>query len=102
MILLDQMIRTRRLYEFVSEMVRMHNEEMEDTSLWETWLHKVFDKGFAEFKKSLGEATETAAPTKEETESIVKESYDLLAGFVPDEGLVNSCDGVSASRNDSG
>lgn len=84
------------------ELVQLHNEEMEDKTLWEIWLHRIFDKTFAEFKKSLGEATETAAPTQEEIKSIAMDSMNILAGFVPDEGLVNSCDGVSAAGNDSG
>lgn len=100
MILLDQMIRTRRLFEFVNELVHMHNEEKEDQEIWEVWLHRIFDKNLAEFKASLTEYN-TAAPTQEEQESIVQDSYDILAGFVPDEGLVNSCDGVSAAGNDS-
>lgn len=84
------------------ELVQLHNEEMEDKTLWEIWLHRIFDKTFADFKASLGMENETAAPTQEEITSTVQESFNLLAGFVPDEGLVKSCDGVSASRNDSG
>ena len=102
MALLNQMIKTRRLEEFVMELVQLHNEEMEDKTLWEIWLHRIFDKTFADFKASLGMENETAAPTQEETESIVQESYDLLAGFVPDEGLVNSYGTVQAAGDDSG
>ena len=101
MALLDQMIRTRRLEEFVIELVQMHNEEMEDQAHWEIWLHKCFDKSFADFKEALGIGNETAAPTQEETESIVRDSYDLLNSFVPDEGLVNRDGTVQTAGNDS-
>ncbi len=99
--LVNQMIRTRRLEEFVKQLVEYHNEEMEDKSLWEIWLHKVFDKSFAEFRQAVTGET-TAAPTQEETKSIVKDSYDILNGFVPDEGLVNRNGTVQAAGNDSG
>jgi hypothetical protein len=102
MVLLNQMIKTRRLEEFVLELVNIHNEEMEDKTLWEVWLHRIFDKGFAEFKESLGMGKETAAPTQEEMRSTVQESFDILAGFVPDEGLVMDRDGtVQTAGNDS-
>ena len=101
MVLLNQMIRTRRFEEFVLELVRMHNEEMEDKTLWEIWLHRIFDKGFDEFKKSLGSKKEKAAPTQEEVKSIAMDSRNILAGFVPDEGLVNRNGTVQAAGYDS-
>lgn len=101
MVLLDQMIRTRRFEEFVLELVQMHNEEMEDKTLWDIWLHRIFDKGFDEFKKSLGGRNEKAAPTQEEVKSIAMDSKNILAGFVPDEGLVDRDGTVQAAGNDS-
>lgn len=89
--LVNQMIRTRRLEEFVKQLVEYHNEEMEDKSLWEIWLHRVFDKTFADFRGEITGET-TAAPTQEETKSIVQDSFDILNGFVPDEGLVHGGD----------
>lgn len=92
----------RRFEEFVRELVQMHNEELEDKQLWEIWLHRIFDKGFDEFKKSLGGHNEKAAPTQEEVKSIAMDSRNILAGFVPDEGLVNRSGTVQAAGNDSG
>ena len=76
----------RRLEEFVRELVDIHNEEMEDKTLWDIWLHRIFDMGFDEFRKTVS-GEKQAAPTPEELEGTVKDSYDLLTGFVPDEGL---------------
>ena len=101
MVLLNQMIRTRRLEEFVLELVHIHNEEMEDKTLWDIWLHRIFDKGFDEFKKSLGGRNKKAAPTQEEVKSIAMDSKSILAGFVPDEGLVDRNGTVQAAGNDS-
>ena len=98
--LITQMIRMRRFEEFVTQLVEMNNDEMEDKSLWEVWLHKIFDKTFSEFRSEItGE--NTAAPTQKEMESTVTESFDLLAGFVPDEGLVDRNGTVQTAGYDS-
>lgn len=101
MALLNRMIRMRRLEEFVKELVGIHNEEMEDKTLWDIWLHRIFDRGFDEFKKSIN-GENKAAPTPEEIKSTVMDSKNILAGFVPDEGLVNRSGTVQAVGNDSG
>ena len=107
MLLLDQMIRTGRFEEFVNEFVAINNEEteqqnkeQEDKLLWDIWLHRIFDKSFAEFKNSLNQE-EKAAPTPEELKSIAMDSKTILAGFVPDEGLVNSDGTVQTAGNNS-
>lgn len=43
-LLLDQMILTDRFSAFVSELLRIRNEEKDEQTLWEFFLHKVFDK----------------------------------------------------------
>lgn len=107
MLLLDQMIRTGRFEEFVNEFVAINNEEteqqnkeQEDKLLWDIWLHRIFDKSFAEFKNSLNQE-EKAAPTPEELKSIAMDSKTILAGFVPVEGLVNSNGTVQTAGDDS-
>lgn len=101
MILLEGMIRAGRLEEFVCEFVNIRNEELEEETLWEVWLHRIFDKNFAEWKNSLTNE-QTAAPTQEEVKSIAMDSRNILAGFVPDEGLVNRNGTVQAAGNNSG
>lgn len=101
MALLDQMILTGRLEEFVNELVKIHNEEKEDQSLWEIWLHRIFDKNYAEFKNSISGNKNTAAPTPEDIKSIAMDSRSILAGFVPNEGLVDRDGTVQTAGNDS-
>ncbi len=74
------MIRTGRFEEFVGEVINIHNEETKDKTLWEIWLHRIFDKSFADFKDSL-EPKHEKAPTKEEVASIVDETRNILNGF---------------------
>lgn len=101
MILLDRMIASRRLEEFVDELVTIYNEEKQEDSIWEVWLHRVFDKTFAEFKASLDPNNHKAAPTQEEVKGIVTDSMNTLACFVPQKELVNSGT-VQAAGNNSG
>lgn len=74
------MIGVGRLSEFVNEVIDIHNEENEDKAMWEIWLHRVFDKSYAEFSESI-KGNNTAAPTQEEKANIVAESINMLNGF---------------------
>lgn len=82
MTLVNQMIRTRRLTEFVNELVKIRNEETEDQTVWEFWLHKVFDMGFSEYLEKVKAQKE---PMRETSEDDLKEtvitSVDMLNGF---------------------
>ena len=80
--LVNGMMRTHRLYEFVNKMIELHNEEEKDKTLWDVWVHRVFDKSFPEFMEAL-ECKKEAAPTQEEVRNIVLETKTMLNGFVP-------------------
>jgi len=74
------MIRTGRFEEFVCEVIEIHNEEQKDKTLWEIWLHRIYDKSFADFAQSL-EPKDKKAPTNEEVAGIVRETHNILNGF---------------------
>lgn len=83
MILLEHMIRSGRLWEFVNELVNIRNNEMEDRTMWEFWLHKVFDMTYADFvarAKNNGKQPEKTM-AQEEIEATVMESQKILSGF---------------------
>lgn len=84
MVLLDGMIRTRRLTEFVQETMKIRNEELIDKTRWEFWLHKVFDMSFDDYLSRLGgnKETEEVLPA-EALEATVKDSIGILKGFCP-------------------
>lgn len=75
------MISTGRFKEFVEEFIETHNQEEEDKSIWEFWLHKVYDQSWAEFRESQGLDKKTAAPTHIEIKKTVQASYKMLEGF---------------------
>lgn len=81
-LLLDEMILTGELLEFVTHMVEQVNEEQE----WEFFLHKVFDKSFKEFKDALNESqpVQCTKMSESEIETTVNESRSILMGFIPE------------------
>lgn len=73
------MVKAHRLAEFVDNFVQITNEEEQEKTLWEMWLHKVFDKSYGDFRQAL-ECKNYAAPSKDEVVDIVRESKEMLDG----------------------
>lgn len=81
--LLDQMILCGRFSEFVSEFIKIKNEETEEDSLWEYFLHHPFiEISFEEFKRRLGIGVDEEQ--NHNLEATVRESKNILDGFVPE------------------
>lgn len=78
--LLDGMIASRRLSEFVVQVIELYNEEKKDKMLWDIWLYRVHDKSYSDFVASV-DGTGRAKPTDEETANIITESRGILEGF---------------------
>lgn len=89
MTLAGGMIATGRFCGFVESLLKWHKDEGEEKALWELWLHKVYDKSYSEFKKSLGMKETNAAPQRNEQIKTVQKSYAILNGFCPVEGASN-------------
>lgn len=76
---LDTMLDAGRFFESVIEIIQADNEK----TLWEFYLHKVHDKSFDDFKKSL----EADKPVpKEQVETTVINSKSILDNFIPNGG----------------
>lgn len=81
-LLLDNMIMTGRLSEFVSEIMQIRNAEKDDQTLWEYFLHKVFDKSYADFlREAKNPAHSEAAVSQDNLETTIKDSYNMLNDF---------------------
>ena len=103
--LLNGMLMTGQLYRFVSEIIKSVNEELEEKTLWEFWLHKDWERSWADFRKSLNDKPH-AAPTQRETLDIVKESMGIMASFRPvggggEDGAISDIRGNSVGRDES-
>ncbi len=77
------MIESGRLAEFIIELVGMVNSEKEENSLWEFFLHRVYDKSYYEF---VDEVKRGADQEPVDFQAAVRESYEILSGFVPEQG----------------
>jgi hypothetical protein len=84
MVILDKMIQARRLTEFIREFVKIRNQELEDQTRWEFWLHRVFDMTFKEFLSKTEQAAETEEVLPDEVlQATVLESMGIINGFCP-------------------
>ena len=83
------MLDAGRLQESIADLVKKHNEELQEKQLWEMWLHKDFEgnPSWDQFRKKYMHPEIYNKPAKQETmdsfeaESIVKRSRDLMNSF---------------------
>lgn len=78
-LLFDNLIATGRFLEFILEFIDIRNEE----KIYDYWLHKVFDKGFEEFKKQVMGDNEIADVDNQNVETTINESMNILNNFNP-------------------
>lgn len=76
------MLSTGRFREFISAIVMIRNEEVEDQTLWEYWLHKDFERTFQEFREAMS-AGPSGETSEEDLREIVRQSQEILAGVLP-------------------
>lgn len=78
-LLFDNMITTGRFLEFILELIDIQNDE----KIHDVWIHKVFDKSFDDFKKLVFESKEIADVDNQNVETTIKESFEILNNFNP-------------------
>ena len=83
---MGEMIRTVRFEEFVTEFVKTINEENEETTSWEFFLHKVQEGSYKDFVDEMKNDKENQKMTEETKESIVHNALNILNNFNPIEG----------------
>ena len=102
MVLMEQMILTGRFAEFITAFLDLYNKEQEEKTTWEYWLHRVYDKSYADFVSMVNKPNR-AAPTQEEIKSTIEGSFSILQSFDPLRKGVNGGNGtVQTAGNDSG
>ena len=77
-LLVDQMLMTRQFSEFVAQLFEFDTDER----LWNIFLHKVEGQSFNEWKSTL-EGQQNVEMSKNEIETTVNNSFDILNGFEP-------------------
>lgn len=80
--LLDEYISAGRMFEFIDKLLEIRNQEQENDTLWEFYLHKVFDKSYSEFLKEIEKRTVPDKPI--DVETTINDSFKLLNDFSPE------------------
>ena len=84
MVIIDKMILTGRFTEFVVELLKIKNQEVEEQTRWEFWLHRVFDMSFGEYLRKAESAAETEETVSDEVlQETVLDSMGIINGFCP-------------------
>lgn len=76
--LLDEMIASCRLYDFICNLINTINQENKEKVQWEFYLHKVHDKSYAEFVESLEPDPEIEEESPANLEEQIKETMDIF------------------------
>ena len=79
--LVDGYIQTGRFCEFIAAFFAHQNE----SDRWEFFLHKVWDKSYTDFCKSMQVSQDLQAMSGADIEATVKKSMDILGNFNPDQ-----------------
>ena len=84
---IDGMMQTGRFSEFVSDFVKAINEENEEKTTWEIYLHKVDPSvSYTEFVESIKNNEQLQEMTEEDKASTVKMALGILNNFNPERG----------------
>ena len=80
-VLLDGLILTNSTSDFISDMFKFINEEQEEKTQWEFFLHKVYDKTWKEFINEI----KTSNEQKEiDLGATLNKSKNMLKNFTPE------------------
>ena len=84
---IDGMMQSGRFDEFVVEFVTTINEEKEDKSLWEFYLHKVDSAiSYKDFVEEVETDNKNQQMSEQDKASTVNMAMDILNNFIPTEG----------------
>ena len=81
---LNGMIQTGRFSEFVSSLVKTVNQEREDETDWEFFLHKVWEGSFADFRAEMKTNKDNMNLSQGTIETTILHSMNMLNNFNPD------------------
>ena len=80
-VLLDNFIAMGSLSDFIDDFFKFINEEQQEDTKWQFFLHKVFDKSWKEFCEEI----ESVDKAKEiDLGATIKKSYNMLNNFAPE------------------
>ncbi len=81
-LIIDLAIDNGRFTEFVNELLKINNDEADEKTLWEMWLHKSYGQSYNDFVDNVMQE-EPEPLSREELEATIDESRTILDGFIP-------------------
>lgn len=84
--MLDELIKTKQFGDWVDWFLQKVLKEKNDKTLWEFFLHKVYDKSFDDWKSELNadeSGTSAANMDNAQQVDIIRKSEDILKRFTP-------------------
>lgn len=83
--IMEQMLDAGRFEKYIDELIGIRNEEKEEDTLWDMYIHHRFlDMSFNQYKAELGINEIQKKPVKADFETTIKESISILNNFVPE------------------
>ncbi len=83
---LDGIIQSGRFYDFVVYFDKTIAKEKEEKTLWEYFLHRVYDKSFEAWKEEMWNDIKNKNMPERTIETTVQNSMNILNNFNPEEG----------------
>lgn len=83
---IDGMILSGRFDEFVMSFWNTSQEEKNEATLWEYYIHRVFEGSFEEFKKGLQNNIDHQNMSERTIETTINHTMNILNNFNPEKG----------------
>ena len=83
---MDGMIQTGRFHYFVISVMQQERKEENERTLWDFYLHRVYDKSFDRFCEDIENDRKNRQMSEFTMETTIKNSMDILKNFKPLEG----------------
>ena len=83
---MNGMILTDRFDEFVVSFMQTTNEEKEEETSWQYFLHKVLDGSYSEFRGRIKNRADQQHLSERTIETTINESMNILSKISPEKG----------------
>ena len=83
---IDGMILSGRFHEFVQSFIKTTQEEKEEETSWQYFLHKVFDGSYADFKNGMKVDQEHRNMSEQTFKTTYENTMNILQNFNPEKG----------------
>ena len=83
---MDGMIQTGRFFFFVRSFCKEIHKEEEEKTLWEFYIHRVFEGSFNDFRAGIENDKKNRSMSEQAMETTIKHSMNILKNFSPEKG----------------